>query len=128
MQNDMRDRLIDLIAIYDETYDCETCTSENKGGRCGNKCLADHLIANGVVLPPCKVGQTVWFIRNKEVIETCVEKIILKQGGLYIKLCCNSMYETTCNSIDRTVFFTKEQAEQKLKELSENAERNIKCK
>lgn len=50
MQNDMRDRLVELIAIYDETYDCETCTSENKGGRCGNKCLADYLIENGVIV------------------------------------------------------------------------------
>ena len=107
MQNDMRDRLVELLQTINNMR------LMRKGfGEC-----ADHLIANGVILPPCKVEQTVWFIRNKEIIETCVEKIILKHGGLYIKLCCNSMYETTCNSIGKTVFLTKDQAEQKLKEM-----------
>ena len=81
--------------------------------------MADHLLANGVIVPPCRVGQKVWFIRKDykiEIIETAVEKVILKHGGLYIKLCCNSMYETTCNSIGKTVFLTKEEAEQALKE------------
>lgn len=79
--------------------------------------IADHLIANGVIVPPVRVDQTVWFIRNKtEIIATCVEKIILKHNGLYIKLCCNSMYETTCNSIGKTVFLTREDAERALKE------------
>ena len=78
--------------------------------------FADYLLEHGVIVPHCKVRQTVWFIRNKEIIETCVEKIILKHGGLYIKLCCNSMYETTCNSIRKTVFLTREEAEKALKE------------
>lgn len=113
MQNDMRDRLVKTIGNclichfkLNESWEEEAIDT-----------LADHLIANGVIVPPCKVGDTVWFIRNKEIIETCVEKIILKHGGLYIKLCCNSMYETTCNSIGKTVFLTKDQAEQKLKEM-----------
>lgn len=33
--------------------DCDTCVVEQ---------LADYLIANGVIVPPCKVGQTLYFL------------------------------------------------------------------
>ena len=57
-----------------------------------------------------------WFIQHRgKITETVIEKIVLKSRGLYIKLGCNSMYETTCNSIGKTVFFTAEEAEQALK-------------
>ena len=119
MQNDMRDRLIEIIGDKPFTTEYERYDSFEWAEH-----FADHLIANGVVVPPCKVGQTVWFIRKSglrnELIETTVEKIISKKGGIFLKLACNSMYETSCNSIGKTVFLTKDQAEQKLKELSEN--------
>ena len=85
--------------------------------------IADYLLANGVIVPPCVVGQTVWFIRKdikSEIVETNVEKVVLKHGGLYIKLGCNAMYETTCNSIGKTVFLTKEEAEQALERGADN--------
>lgn len=66
---------------------------------------------------PCKVGDICWFIRNNKIIKTTVEKIVLKEKGrLYLKLSCNSLYETSCRSIGKTVFFTYEEAEQALKE------------
>ncbi len=65
---------------------------------------------------PCKVGTQVFFLRDKNIIETSVEKIIFKGNGCYIKLKCNAMYETSCQSIGKTVFFTKESAEKALAE------------
>jgi len=58
---------------------------------------------------PVEVGQVVWFKRDRtgKVEETTVEKLVLKSGGLYIKLACNSMYETSCRSIGKTVFLSK---------------------
>ena len=55
---------------------------------------------------PVQVGQVVWFDRNKDgkVEETYVEKVVLKSTGLYMKLACNAMYETSCKSIGKTVF------------------------
>lgn len=107
-----RERLIELIDNFIHTVNVIEWYSEEIDEQ-----LADHLLANGVIVPPCKVGDTVWFIRNKtEIIATVVEKVILKHGGLYIKLGCNSMYETSSNSIGKTVFLTKEEAEAKLKE------------
>jgi hypothetical protein len=77
--------------------------------------IADYLLANGVVVTPCKVGDTVWFIRNGKIIETTVDKIVLKHRGLHLKLSCNGMYETSCNSIGKTVFLSREEAEAALK-------------
>ena len=114
MPNDMRDRLIELF--YENNVRCDQ-TVEG---------LADDIVADGWIRPPCKVGDTVWFIRNlgqrdfEELIETQVEKIVLKSGGIYLKLACNAMYETTCNSIGKTVFLTKEEAENALKERGQN--------
>ena len=121
----MRDRLIELL----KQKACHYVLCDNECGGCKNvemyddsiESIADHLLANGVIVPPVKVGQTVWFVRNlgdksrEKIEETRVEKIVLKSGGLYIKLGCNSMYETTCNSIGKTVFLTREEAEQALK-------------
>lgn len=66
----------------------------------------------------CKVGTPVFFLRDQNIIETSVEKIIFKGNGCYIKLKCNAMYETSCQSIGKTVFFTREAAEKALAERS----------
>lgn len=60
---------------------------------------------------PCEVGQKVWFIRNDKITETYVEKIIIKSAGIYLKLACNALYETSCRSIGKTVFFSQKAAE-----------------
>ena len=64
---------------------------------------------------PIELNQTVWFIRNNKIIETYIEKIIFKNNGLYIKLACNKMYETSYNSIGKTVFLKKEDAEKAIR-------------
>lgn len=106
-----RDRLIELLFKVTEEKDCPQPDE-----------IADHLLANGVILPPCKVGQIVWLIRNGKIEETTVEKIVLKDGGLYLKLLCNSFYETTCRSIGKTVFLTREESEKALERSSDNNE------
>ncbi len=65
---------------------------------------------------PCEIGTPVFFLRDQNIIETSVEKIIFKGKGCYIKLKCNAMYETSCQSIGKTVFFTREAAEKALVE------------
>lgn len=67
----------------------------------------------------CGVGDIVYFIRNNKIIETTVEKIAIKKTGIYLKLSCNAMYETSYKSIGKTVFFTREEAEETLKALEE---------
>lgn len=58
---------------------------------------------------PCKVHDVVWFVKKTngrpELIKTHVEKLIVKGTGVYLKLACNAMYETSAKSIGKTVFF-----------------------
>ena len=110
----MRERLIDFLKKADE-HSQRKCITNYEDAIADN---ADYLLAEGVIVPPVKVGQTVWVVsRDGKLTETTVEKIVLKNGGLYIKLWCNSFYETTCRSIGKTVFLTKEEAEKALAEM-----------
>lgn len=82
-----------------------------------------------IVELPCNIGDPVWFVGtstanklNKGVIETSVEKLVVKKGGIYMKLACNAMYETSCKSIGKTVFFTQAEAEAALAKMKGGAE------
>lgn len=60
----MRDRLIELIR---DRCKYEHCLGKNDLGICKNSCeattaLADYLLKNGVIVPPCKVGSTLYRI------------------------------------------------------------------
>ena len=58
MQNDMRDRLVELLInadVYD-SYACKLCTKEDYCDYCNAEKLADNLIANDVV-PVVKCSQ-----------------------------------------------------------------------
>ena len=63
----------------------------------------------------CMPDTPVWFIKvsgsKPELIETHIEKLIFKtKGGVYIKLACNAMYETSIKSVGKTVFFNEADA------------------
>lgn len=67
MANEMRDRLVELMldkGIFDKQV-CDLCTKEDYCERCGAECIADHLIENGVIVPPCKVGDKVYILKEK---------------------------------------------------------------
>lgn len=106
----MRDRLIEILTKSGASF--ERALPEE---------IADHLLSEGVIVPPVKLGQTVWFIRTHigKIVETKVDKVVLKNGGLYLQLSRNSFYETTCRSIGKTVFLTREEAEKALAERRE---------
>ena len=76
--------------------------------------IADYLIANGVIVLPVKIGQTVYhfgyhFIIKK--IEMLQDEIIYRCGNLG-----TDDYMAFCESdIGKTVFFTKEEALKELK-------------
>ena len=115
-----RDRMIELLADSGCSADLETYEE-----------LADYLLANGVIVPPCKVGDKTFLLLEKtrggyDIIESqCVRFV---DNG-YIK-CYSMAYD--CVEIDntlefyicdfgKTVFLTKEEAESKLKEMNDNA-------
>lgn len=86
---------------------------------------ADYLLANGVVLPPVEVGQTVWYIKGGYYRKTGLEATPIKVTEINKKwhskiLCWGFIANGTryrFSSIGKTVFLTKEEAEEKLKEL-----------
>ena len=60
----MVDRLIDLIKEAVEIYGLPTSAR-----------LADHLLLNGVIVPPVGVGQVVYYTYGCEVKEAVVEEL-----------------------------------------------------
>lgn len=119
MQNDMRDRLIELINQDNcpSPYICDERCKYSHLEQCIGDRLADHLIANGVILPPCKVGDTVYFIPKyiTDWIHDDVEYIKITKDGFVIKTVADWYFDE--EDFGKTVFLTKEQAEQKLKEM-----------
>ena len=102
----MRDRLIELI--QDSVGGCARHWAE---------IIADYLLANGVIVPPCKVGDIIW------VKDFMWGLIPCKVDEPYHYVCgydgggCTVSGYFADKDIGKWVFLTKEEAEEKLKEL-----------
>ena len=113
----MRDRLIELInqkqeagwRFLDSDYTTDVFNFE----------LADYLLANGVIVPPCKVGDTVWFNTYKKNATVCVgiQPHIVDRIDVNCACDTKNLVETSIPSwtFGKTVFLTKEEAERALK-------------
>ena len=81
---------------------------------------ADHLLANGVIVPPCKVGQVVWVISHwYKYMEPEIESRKILSVQIYKNGNIQYHYKDGCfwkDHIGKTVFLSKEEAEQALKE------------
>ena len=107
-----RDRLIELISKV-----------QYLGGL--EEKVADYLLANGVIVPPVEVGQTVWYIKGGYYRKTGLEARPIKVTEINKKWCGKILgwgfiangTRYRFSSIGKTVFLTKEEAEAKLKEL-----------
>lgn len=90
------------------------------------KQLADHLLENGVVVLPCKVGDTVYYAQYGEVLEATVIEVELNYFTTpqeWITIEYNSPYTSTQkykSRIDlmfgKTIFLTKKEAQKALAE------------
>ena len=126
----MRDRLIELV----KQKSCRYAHCDGECGECKNseifddsiESIADHLLANGVIVPPCKVGDTVYYIEGayynskwQTVRPIKVTEISWKcdRSGrdLGFALIANGT-RYKFSSIGKTVFLTKEEAEKALAE------------
>ena len=92
--------------------------------------IADYLLANGVTVPPMPIGSTVYEIRarGRRTImwssRKCDYSIIndgyfenAKAHDLEFYIREKSFVKADCARCNKTVFATKEEAEEKLKEL-----------
>ena len=104
-----------------------------KGGALNCSKLADYLLEHGVIVPPCKVGDTVWWV-TEIVDENCEEKpdILLgeiasfsvqKEGLWAFCRYVNGLtfWHLVSDYFGKTVFLTREEAERALKEWGNNA-------
>jgi hypothetical protein len=112
----MRDRLIELLDIIIQP---------------GEKTLgdiADHLLTNGVIVPPCKVGDTVYYLnttyhmapKRNAIYEAKVTRIVTTDLGTWLVIQIRTDGVGCWEIPDirdwgKTVFLTREEAEQALK-------------
>ena len=108
-----RDRLIELLFKVAEEKDCPQPHE-----------IADTILADGWIRPPCYIGQTVY-----QLYEKYNGDLIIRQGKVSaiqqkadkswkVRITINHyVFEITLDKIGETVFLTKEEAEEKLKEL-----------
>ncbi|MEE1352136.1 MAG: hypothetical protein UHM23_08845 [Clostridia bacterium] len=89
----------------------------------------DYLLENGVVVPPCKVGDAVYAITlNTKTSIVAIHRgyigsIDIRSAGNYMFICHEGLddepfFENICckfENFGKTVFFTKEDAERALK-------------
>ena len=102
-----RDRLIELI------QDIKDCNPTNWHKP---EFMADSLLANGVIVPPCKVGDYVRFKGLTSLWQ--VDAIHYYREGLPQISVTNGKTTTTVTDDGMFEVFTKEEAEQALKERS----------
>ncbi len=112
----MRDRLIELMQ---KKYDhfCDQC-GVNKDSHYTDS-LADYLLENGVIVPPCKVGDVVWNRKAEPYKVISIEYFSRKVTYLHCVSPVTNIGHTFAvgkRSLGKTVFLTREEAENALKE------------
>ena len=122
----MRDRLIELLEEA-KTQARATIGSLNNGF---GEWYADYLLANGVIVPPCKVGDTVYVIepctcyndydkecvhrRTKATKWIDIVRLPQKHHKKCLKLFERPFKIEYLNKIGKTVFLSREEAERAL--------------
>ena len=112
----MRERLIELLGDY--------LYSEQ---------IADYLLKNGVIVPPCKVGDKVYYVSDSPInlsvqantiYDAHITRMVTTQYGTTLVVQIHNSYGCTeipdINDFGKTVFLTREEAEAKLKERKED--------
>ena len=106
----MKDRLIELI--QQSVKGCARNWAE---------IIAEYLLANGVIVPPCKVGDTVYYLEGSRILEGTVKSFSTIMKDNYFVVYVETKYSLL--GIERfgywmfgkKIFLTREEAEQALK-------------
>lgn len=124
-----RDRLINELkksknrCLIHESGGCLACKHRGQAD-CTLENLADHLLENGVIMPPCKVGDKVYLPNRTDwgTIEYYeITEFVFDGEQLYFVVDDEDRETHQIEEIGKTVFLTKEEAEEKLKEREQNA-------
>ena len=141
MQND-RKRLIELIVNAPKMPILINGIASGKVYQTAEH-IADYLLANGVIVPPCKVGDMIYYILDGTINKAKVEERYFNDSkhGYYssswiihaydrknkveISFSPKDMSDTLLINgelVDITVFLSREEAEKTLKEMEKNNE------
>jgi hypothetical protein len=106
----MRDR---LIALLQDTFNYTkgVCIDFDEAVEIN----ADHLLANGVIVPPCKVGDIVYSINRKALGGHWEDNRYIVDGWGEYKVCEIPFSLTLWECGWKGIFLTREEAEAKLK-------------
>lgn len=80
--------------------------------------LADYLIANGAILPPCKVGDTIYQIDGVRIYPSTIHEITYTSSKV-IFVTENIVFDE--QAINNSIFLTPEEAEKALERCKGNA-------
>lgn len=127
-----RDRLIELFKELDKDFSitCPNCNTDKGCRGCKYQMSGalldcnylerkvDYLLSNGVIVPPCKVGDKVYSVGvfTGQVIPTVVIGIDYTANDMFLHL-DNSTFVSVVHQLGKTVFLTEDGAEQKLTEV-----------
>lgn len=108
-----KERLIDLLKscpyndvfMFDGDFDL-------------HESLADHLLDNGVIVPPCKVGSCIYLISKKSSVPavTRIDNVLFDGDAIQYNMDDDMFFDFSEDDIGKTAFATYEAAEQALKE------------
>ena len=126
----MRDRLIELLrnaprtnTVYGDIKLAEPVQTLQT--------IADHLLAEGVIVLPCKVGQTVYYVtiidteKELNIVESfygTVQGVGFDGKNIWVaaKYTNGLYYQHRSTDFGKSVFLTREEAEKALAERSGN--------
>ena len=100
----MRDRLIEML---DKAF----LESEDNYGIPNMEQVADYLISNGVIVPPCMIGDTLYSVKPKFFVDR-IAKVYVKGFSVFIE--SNSQI-IPIDRIGKDLFFTESEAEKSIK-------------
>ncbi len=114
-----RERLVELLKQNCHCKD-EDCSNCSRNGICFTHREADYLLENGVIVPPVKIGQTVYYIGGiyngiRPIRSGTIEGIVITPKGV------SELWINGGNGIyylrrtKENFYLTKEEAEQALK-------------
>lgn len=111
-----RDRLIEILQDTLHEWECDVSIKTLTE-------IAEHLLANGVIVPPCKVGDTLYEITSRNTIsEYEVTAIRIELFNVFIDWKLTQGFvdryisDMPVGEIGKTVFLTREEAEKALEE------------
>ena len=114
-----RDRLIELLFKCDKDNDVLSCFNERPRQKQSAEIIADYLIANGVILPPCKVGDKVYRpAKYLGIVQFVITSFNMYQSEMFFTDDSDNIIYIP--DIGKTVFLTREEAEKALKESAHN--------